>query len=189
MFMPLKCISDYVLAPPSGSNVPGKIDANPYMNMPPKELRALVELEQNPEEKKKMISALKQFERQYTYPGYPWRAPRRDVKRVCTQFLKCSELVNPAINLPYYQDAETDQGTDEIIESLQGLYDNDNNERFNYQRQGIRPIVDIDTSEGAFLNPKESPIGGPVTKGQGDGPDPDGLEYPDPPTGGDIDAI
>jgi len=105
------------------------------------------------------------------------------------KMLKMAEVVNPAINLPYYQDLETDQGQEEIIDSLEGLYDNDNAEKFDYARQGIRPIRDIDTAEGDFLNPKESPIGGPVTRGEGDGPDPEGLEYPDPPTGGDIDGI
>jgi len=181
--------SDYVLAPPSGSEVPGKVDANPFMRVPPKELRVLIELEQDPVTREKMISALKQFERQYTYPGYPWRPPRSEAKRVCSNFFKLSELVNPAINLPYYQDNETDQGTDEILERLQGLYDNYDAEKFDFARQGIRPLVDIDTSEGDFLNPKESPIGGPVTKGEGDGPDPQDLEYPDPPTGGDTGEI
>jgi hypothetical protein len=184
----MKKLSDYVLHPPSGSNVPGKQDANPFMSVPPKDLRAMIEIEQDPEEKKKMISALKQFERQYTYPGYPWRQPRADAKRVCSRFIK-AELVNPAINLPYYQDLETDQGGKEIIDSLMGLYDNDNAEKFDYARQGIRPLVDIDTAEGDFLNPKESPFGGPITKGEGEGPDPDGLEYPNPPTGGDIDSL
>jgi hypothetical protein len=185
----MKINSDYPIHVPCGSNVPGKVDANPYMSVHPKELRRLVELEQDPEVRSKMISALKQFEREYTYPGYPWRPPRAEAKRVCSNFLKLSELVNPAINLPYYQDGETDQGTDEIIESLQGLYDNYDAEKFDVARQGIRPIVDIDTSEGDFLNPKESPIGGPVTKGDGDGPDPEGLEYSDPPTGGETGGI
>jgi hypothetical protein len=180
--MPLKHVGDYVLAPPSGSNVPGKVEANPYMSMPPKELRRMVQEQPDHKDIKKIRSALKQFERIYTYPGYPWRAQR--AKRVLSNYLKISELVNPAINLPYYQDLETNQGQDEIIDSLKGLYDNDNLEKFDYARQGIRPIRDIDTAEGAFLNPKESPFGEQIVKPRGDGPDPDGMEYPDPPTGG-----
>jgi hypothetical protein len=36
--------SDYTFHPPSsGSNVPGKIDANPYLQYPPQELRKLLE--------------------------------------------------------------------------------------------------------------------------------------------------
>lgn len=177
------CLADYVLHPPSGSNVPGKVDANPYMSVPPKDLRGMIEVEQNPEEKKKMISALKQFERQYTYPGYPWRQPRAAAKRVCSRFIE-AEVNNPAINLPYYQDSETDQGDKEIIDSLMGLYDNDDNEKFDYARQGIRPVRDIDIAEGDFSSPKESPMGLVVVSPRGDGPNPDNMDYPDPPTGG-----
>jgi len=180
--MSLKCISDYAIHPPSGSNVPGKVDANPYMSMPPNELRLMIQEQPDHEDIKKMISALKQYEREYTYPGYPWRAQR--AKRVLSNYLKIAEQNNPAINLPYYQDLETDQGKDEIIDSLEGLYDNDNAEKPDYARQGIRPIRDIDTAEGDFTNPKESPMGLVVVKPRGDGPDPDNMDYPDPPTGG-----
>jgi hypothetical protein len=177
--------SDYALHPPGGSSVPGKIDANIYLQMPPKELKLLIQQEQDPEEKKKMISALKQYERQYVYPGYPFRSPRQAGRRVLNNFrMRCSEIMNPAINLPVYQDSETEQGQEEIIDGLKGLYDNDNNERFDYARQGLRPLRDIDTAEGGFLNPKESPMG-PAVKEKGDGPDPEGMDYADPPTGGD----
>jgi len=186
--MPGKYIADYAVHPQSGSNVPGKVDANPFMNMHPNELREKIKIEQDPDIKAQMVSALKQFERQYNGLGYPWRITRA-MRILAYKMLKMAEVVNPAINLPYYQDLETDQGQEEIIDSLEGLYDNDNAEKFDYARQGIRPIRDIDTAEGDFLNPKESPIGGPVTRGEGDGPDPEGLEYPDPPTGGDIDGI
>jgi hypothetical protein len=176
--------SDYALHLPGGSSVPGKIDANIYMQMPPKELRLLIEKEQDPEEKKKMVSALKQFERLYDGWGYPWRG--QCAKRVLLSYRqRCAELVNPAINIPYYQDSEfPSQGQEEIIDGLKGLYDNDNAEKENYSRQGIRPIRDIDTGKGDFLSPTESPVG-PVVKERGDGPDPDGLDYTDPPTGGD----
>ena len=180
--MPLKCVSDYVLHPPSGSNVPGKVDANPFMSMPPNELRLIIQEQPDHEDMDKIVSALKQFEREYTYPGYPWRAQR--AKRVLSNYLKLAEQNNPAINLPYYQDLETDQGEDEIIDSLEGLYDNDNAEKFDYARQGIRPIRDIDTADGDFTSPKESPMGLEVVKPRGDGPDPGNLDYPDPPTGG-----
>jgi hypothetical protein len=158
-------------------------EANPYLSVPPKELRLLIEKEQDPEKKKQMISALKQYERQYVYPGYPYKAPQ--IMKVLSKFrVRCAELANPAINMPIYQDSETDQGQEEIIDSLKGLYDNDNAQREDYARQGLRPLVDIDISEGDFLSPKESPMG-PAVKERGDGPDPDGMDYADPPTGGD----
>ena len=176
-------LSDYAMHPPSGSNVPGKIDANPFLQIPPRELKKMIHTEQDPEKKKQMISALKQYERQYVYPGYPYRSAK--VLRVVVGYrMRCAEQTNPAINLPYYQDTETDQGQEEIIDSLMGLYDNDNAERSDYARQGIRPIRDNQSLEGDFLTPKESPTG-LVVKERGDGPDPDGMEYPDPPTGGD----
>jgi hypothetical protein len=177
--------SDYTFHPPSsGSNVPGKIDANPYLQYPPQELRKLLEKEQEPEEKKKMISALKQWERIYTYPGYPHR--KRQAARVARRHI--AEMPYPAINLPYYQDSETPQGLDEIIDSLGGLYDNDDNKRFDYKRDGERPIRDIDIGKGDFLTPTEPPIGDSV-KERGDGPDPINMENPFPPTGGDIEAL
>ena len=183
----MKIKSDYTFHSPGGcSNVPGKVDANPYVQYPPQELRKMLERENDAEEKKKMLSALKQWERIYVFPGYPHRqAANRVARRHKTRL---AELPNPAINLPYYQDSETPQGFDEIVDSLGGLYDNDNNERFDYKRHGERPLRDIDIGEGDFLTPKDPPIGDSV-KERGDGPDPEDMENPFPPTGGDIDAL
>jgi hypothetical protein len=178
----IKHVSDSVLHLPGGSNLPGKVEANPYMSMPPNELRLIIQEQPDHKDIKKMISALKQFEREYTYPGYPWRTQR--AKRVLSNYLKIAEQNNPAINLPYYQDLETDQGEDEILDSLEGLYDNDNAEKFDYARQGIRPVRDIDTGVGDFTSPKESPFGEQIIKPRGDGPDPDNMECVEPPTGG-----
>ena len=111
-----------------------------------------------------------------------------NIQKIVRSFKKVSEQVGPSINLPYYQDSEVPQGQEEIVDSLMGLYDNDNAERPDYARQGIRPERDIDISVGDFLTPTESPLG-EVVKPRGDGPDPDGLECQDPPTGGDIDRI
>lgn len=180
--------ADFALNVPSGSSVPGKIDANKYMNVNPKELRLLIIKEQDPEEKAKMTRALKMFERQFDGWGYPWKSLR--AKKVISSYRNLiSEVVNPAINLPYYQDSEfPPQGQEEIIDSLKGLYDNYDAEKFDYARQGIRPLRDIDIGDGDFLSPTESPIG-PVVKDRGDGADPEGMEYPYPPTGGDIDTF
>jgi hypothetical protein len=179
--------ADYTFhSPGGGSEVPGKIDANPYLQYPPQDLRKMLETEEDPEEKKKMNSALKQWERIYVFPGYPHRKAASRVARRHMRVL--AELPNPAINLPYYQDAETPQGFDEIVDSLGGLYDNDNNKRFDYKRHGERPLRDVDINEGDFLSPIEPPIGDAV-KDHGDGPDPEGMENPFPPTGGDIDAL
>jgi hypothetical protein len=177
---------DYVLHPPVSSNLPGNPPANEYINVPPNELKGMILREHDMEKKKKMISALKQWERIYTYPGYPWKSRRK--LAVVTRYLKLSEQVNPAINLPYYQDTETDQGFEEIVDSLRGLYDNDNEVRENYSRQGERPKRDQEFSDGDFLTPTEPPMGQSV-KERGDGPDPEGLDYNDPPTGGDIDGL
>ena len=175
--MGFRHFSYYVTYTQQGSNVPGKVDANPYLNMNPPELKQLYHKEQDPELKAKMNSALRQLQ-------YPLRLS--GARRVLTGYRqKCAEIGNPAINLDYYQDSETDQGQEEIIDSLRGLYDNDNAEKFDYSRQGIRPIRDIDIGEGNFLTPTESPLGGPVVKERGDGPDPINLEIENPPTGGD----
>jgi len=72
------------------------------------------------------------------------------------------------------------------LESLHGPYDNDNNVRFDIPRQGERPEKDINHELGDFSAPKD-PIMTDV-KPRGDGPDPDGFEYQDPPTGGDIES-
>jgi hypothetical protein len=178
-------VSDYAFHPPSGSNVPGKVDANPFMNCTPNELRRMIKTEGNPEKKQKMLSALKQWERQYTFPGYPYR--QSPFKVAIKYIKKLAEIPAPAINVPYYQDAETPSGLGEVIDSLYGLYDNDNNEKFDYKRHGERPIRDVDMAEGDFSNPKEPSIGD-VVKERGDGPDPINMDYPFPPTGGDIDG-
>jgi hypothetical protein len=180
----MKIKSDYTFHPPSGgSEFPGKTIANPYMQYPPQDLRKMLETEEDPEERKKMISALKQWERIYVFPGYPHR---KAASRVARRHM--AEQSNPAINLPYYQDSETPQGFGEIIDSLGGLYDNDNEKRYDYKRQGERPLRDIDIGEGDFLTPIEPPIGDSV-KDKGDGSDPENMENPFPPTGGDIDAL
>ena len=102
---------------------------------------------------------------------------------------KEAELINPAINIPYYQDSETpSQGQEEIIDSLKSLYDNDDEVRVDYNRQGLRPLRDIDTAEGDFLTPSESPTG-VILKERGDKPDPGSLDYAIPPTGGDTDGM
>jgi hypothetical protein len=182
--MPLK-VADYALHPPSGSNLPGKEEANSYIFIPPNELREMIMREQDTAEKDKMVSALKQFERVYVFPGYPWR---KSAKRVIQNYRKRAELTGPSINLPYYQDSEVPCGQSETLNSLQGIHDNDNMERFDYNRQGIRPVRDIDCGRGDYSSPHDSLIGPVVVKPRGDGPDPEGLEYPTPPTGGDIDA-
>jgi hypothetical protein len=144
----------------------------------------MIKREGDYEERQKMISALKQWERLYVYPGYPHRA-----NKVAREHLKkLAELPYPSLNLPYYQDAETPQGVNEIIDSLGGLYDNEDIEKFDYKRHGERPLRDIDIADGDFLSPKEPPLGDSV-KEDGDGPDPLNMENPFPPTGGDIDSL
>lgn len=181
--MPQVIKSDYIVNQPMGSNVPGKVDANKYMNMLPSRLKRLIPIEEDAEEKAKMISALKQLD----YPG------RREllaskVRQLALNMLK-AEMVNPAINLPYYQDTEVPQGQEEIVDSLMGLYDNDNARKDDYARQGIRPVKDAPYAEGDFRTPSDSPFDMVIVKPRGDGPDPDGLECVDPPTGGDIDSF
>jgi hypothetical protein len=175
--------ADYPIHPPGGSNVPGKVEANPYIFYPPKVLREMIPTEQDEEEKAKMVSALKQYERIYTYPGYPWRMARK----VAANFLKVAEVPYPSLNIPYYQDAERTQGDIEIYDSLRGLYDNEDNIRLDYNRQGERPVRD-DIDESAFLNPKEPPFGDSV-KERGSGPDPEGMETCEPPTGGEMGGL
>ena len=73
--------------------MPGNPPANPYMNYPPNKLRAMELREEDPDERKKMLSALKQWERIFTYPGYPWR--ERCSKKVVAKFWKLSEQTGP----------------------------------------------------------------------------------------------
>jgi len=57
-----------------------------------------------PGERKKMDSALKQWERQYVDQiGFPYKKVMRAL-RVAAK--KLAEIPGPAQNLPYYQDAE-----------------------------------------------------------------------------------
>jgi len=74
------------------------------------------------------------------------------------------------------------------MESLEGLYDNQNNIRFDYNRQGERPVVDTEMSKGDFSSPSEPPIGDSV-KERGSGPDPEDMDAVEPPTGGNIDGF
>jgi hypothetical protein len=182
--------ADYVLHPPSGSSYPGKEDPNPYIYYPPSELRRLVESEKDPDKLAKIKSALKQWERVYVYPGYPWRLAAK-LRRIAHRMLKMAEYPNPpAINLPYYQDAEVPEGFESVMQGLRSQYDNYNRKRFDYNRQGERPLRDIDTGRGDFLSPSEgvfdtSTNGKGTVWPRGQGPSPD-IEYPFPPTGGNL---
>jgi len=185
--------SDYVFHPPSGSSYPGKEDANPYIFYPPNELRRLVDAEKNEEELTKIKSALKQWERIYVYPGYPWRIAGV-LRKIASHLMKLSEISGPAQNIPYYQDSEVPEGYEGILhgpglstDGISSPYDNYNMERFDYSRQGERPIRDIDTGRGNFLSPSDPPLGD-VVKTKGEGPDPD-IICPSPPTGGNSGAI
>lgn len=55
--------------------------------------------------------------------------------------------------MPYYNDAEVSEGYEGILDSLRGPYDNYDMIRFDYERQGERPIRDIDIGKGDFLSP------------------------------------
>lgn len=176
--------ADYTYHPPSGSNYPGKEEANPYIFYPAFELRRLIETEKDSEELKKMKSALKQWERIYRYPGYPF-VVSSNIRKVANYLLRLSEYTHPSINLNYYQDSEVPQGFESVLEGLKGLYNNYDMRKFDYSRQGERPLQDV--LKGDFLSPSEPPIGDTV-KERGEGPNPD-VEYPFPPTGGTIDKI
>jgi hypothetical protein len=176
--------SDYALHPPSGSSLPGTRDPNPYIFYPPKDLRDMIPKEQDEEEKAKMLSALKQYERIYTYPGYPWRIARK----VAANFLRIAEVPYPSLNIPYYQDIERTQGDIDIWEEhQQGVRDNYDDIRFDYNRQGERPVKDI--MDGDYLSPKDAPFEPHIVKERGDGPDPEGMETCEPPTGGETGGI
>jgi hypothetical protein len=146
----------------------------------------MIEKEGDYEERQKMISALKQWARIYVYPGYPWRLAKA-IRLIAHRLMK-AELTQPARNIPHYQETNVPQGFEEIIDSLRGLYDNYDLVRFDYNRQGERPFVDMPMTEGDFLSPSEPPMGD-VVKERGDGPDPEGMETVEPPTGGDIGRI
>lgn len=178
--------SDYILHPPSGSSYPGKEEANPYVFYPPTDLRKLIKQETDIEKLTKMKSALKQWERIYVYPGFPYKLA--DVLRRIAGRILMAEVPEPAINVPYYQESDIPSGPGNVIHMLKNIDDNYDLERFDYNRQGERPKRDIDTGKGNFLAPSE-PVhndGRGTVRPRGEGPDPE-VEYPFPPTGGDID--
>jgi len=175
--------SDYVFHEPGGSNLPGSPDANPYVFYPPDEVRRLLKTEENPDELVKLKSALKQWERIYVYPGYPYRLAKV-LRLVAAGLQRLSERTPVPQNMTYYNDGQVPEGFEEIMDSMRGLYDNQDNIKFDYNRQGERPTVDIDTGKGDFSAPSEPPMGDSV-KERGDGPDPEGMEIPEPATGGD----
>jgi hypothetical protein len=173
--------ADYVFHPPTGSSVPGKEDANPYLSFPPDSIRGLLKNETDEEKIRKMRSALKQWERQYDGRGYPFR---KMAKRIAANVIR-AELTNPPGNLNFYQDTEVPEGFESILDSLQSVHDNYNAERFDITRQGERPIPDV--LEGDFSSPSAPPVGG-VVKPLGEGPEPEGMEILFPATGGNLDG-
>lgn len=182
--------SDYIFHPPSGSNVPGKEEANPYVFYPPEEVRRLLKEEKNPEEVAKLRSALKQWERIYVYPWYPWRAVHA-LRAVAARLLEAeSNYGNPSVNVPYYQESDIPQGVENVLNILKPTDDDEDNKKFDYNRQGERPKRDIDTGKGDFRSPSEPVMnnGRGTVSPRGEGPDPD-IFYPFPPTGGNLGNI
>jgi hypothetical protein len=156
----LEKTSDYVLHNPGGHSAIPSPEENPYCHMDPADVRGMLIKENNPEERKKMISAIKQFERQCgDYGDHPWIRNKFKCGSVIRKYRALRAELTPAPeNMEYYNDSEQNQGFDEIIDSLSGLYDNNNEVRFDYSREGERPIRDIDTSYGDFLSPKDGPL-------------------------------
>lgn len=175
--------SDYVYHPPVGSSYPGKEDANPYIQYPPDEIRRLMDTEEDPSEYDKMKSALKQWERIYVYPWYPWRAVRA-LRKIARQMLAADQPVN----VPYYHENDIGPGVDNVLNILKPTDDNDDMKRFDYNRQGERPVRD-DLS-GDFTSPSEPVMnnGRGTVSPDGEGPDAE-IYYPFPPTGGNLGAI
>jgi hypothetical protein len=126
---------------------------------------------------------LKQWEDKYS--SHP-RKRLADCLRIVAARMMISDADPSPQNIPYYMDQEVPEGYEGILESLHGLYDNDNAVRFDISRQGERPDKDINNDLGDFSAPKD-PIMTDV-KPRGDGADPDGLESPDAP-GGDLDGL
>lgn len=178
--------SDYVFHEPGGSNLPGSPDANPYVFYPPDEVRRLLKTEKDLDELAKLKSALRQWERIYVYPGYPYRLANA-LRFIAAKLRKFSERTPVPQNMPYYNDSQIPEGFEEIMDSMRSPHDNQNMIFEDYHRQGERPKVDIDTGKGNFLSPSEPPMGDSV-KEKGDGPDPEGMEIPQPATGGDPDS-
>jgi len=187
MYKKVKRRADYVFHPPVGTNVPGKVDANPYMNYPPDQLKSLLKTIKDGEELKKILSAIKQWDRLYMYPGYPWKIFCARLRRIAK---KLAELDPPAQNIPYYQDVEVPTGYETIWDSLQSPQDNYDEPESWYgpsiKGPAERPVKDVDFFRGDFLTPKE-PVFDAVSP-RGDGPDPEDMD-PDPPTGGNIDGF
>lgn len=183
-------VSDYIFHPPTGSSVPGMAEANPYLNFPPDEIRSLVRGEQDEAKVALMLSALRQWERQFDGLCYPFRraSVARMLRRAAAR-VRLAEIQGPAFNMFYYQDSETPEGFESILDSgfLQNVHDNYDYERFDYTRQGERPTIDVDGLNGDYLSPSAPPLGG-VVRPQGDGPDPEGMECPLPATGGNLDG-
>jgi len=183
-----KRIADYVFHPPSGSSVPGKVEANPYIFYPPDELRKMIDREEKGEDMEKMKSALKQWERIYVFPGYPWRISSV-LRKVAHELLKMDAAqAHPSINIPYYQETDVPEGYEGILQGLAGPYDDQDSKKFDYARQGIRPKRDQAFNRGDFLSPSK---GAPGIKppSESGGSDPAGLDYPFPPTGGNLGGI
>jgi hypothetical protein len=176
--------SDNIFHPPSGSSVPGKVDANPYMSYPPSDLRELVNTEEDPENLKKIKSALKQWERVWQ-EGYLFK--KADILRVVAHRFIKAEVLQPARNLDYYQDLEVPEGFESALEGMQNFHDNEDYVRFDYTHQGERPIIEVDFLKGDFLSPHDRVFENGTVTPRGDGADPDGMECTEPPTGGNLD--
>jgi hypothetical protein len=74
---------------------------------------------------------------------------------------------------------------------LRSIHDNENIPRFDLKRPGERPVHDNGVDDGDFISPSDSvidPIRDTVAP-RGDGADPEGLDYSDPPTGGETGGI
>lgn len=175
--------ADNVFHYPEGSSLPGMSDPNPYRSYPPRDLQRLVETEKDPEKLEKIKSAIRQWDRIYRYPGYPFRIAET-LRRIAYSMLRKAVVPQPAINIPQYQESDIPAGAENVINFLRNTEDNYDNKRFDYNRQGERPRRDIDTGRGDFSSPSEPPIGDTV-KTKGEGPNSE-VFYPFPPTGGNL---
>ncbi len=135
-----------------------------------------------------MKSALKQWERIYLFPGYPYRRVAAEIRAIAVKLLRKAEKTPVPRQQTYYNDSEVPEGREEIMDALKSVHDNYDTIEFDYYRQGERPVVDTEMSKGDFSAPSEPPIGDSV-KERGSGPDPDGMDAVEPPTGGNIDGF
>jgi hypothetical protein len=144
-------------------------------------------VEKDEEELKKIKSALKQWERIYIDPiGYPYRVIQA-LRKLASQ-IKRAEVNEPVQNLFYYQDAVVPEGYESIIEEgMKNVHDNEDMPRFDLKRPGERPVHDNGIDEGDFSSPSEGVIDS--VRPRGDGPDPEGLDYENPPTGGETGGL